>query len=39
VLVRHASRVLEAMTVQKAAGLSPVRPAAQGSQAAVSGPV
>ena len=33
VLTRHASRVLEAMTVQKAAGLSPLRTPARGSQA------
>jgi chemotaxis protein histidine kinase CheA len=33
VLVRHASRVLEAMTVQKAAGLSMPRPMAHGSHA------
>src|SRR5439155_17335966 len=39
VLVRHASRVLEAMTVQQAAGLSLPRPMARGSHAAVPGPV
>ncbi|HEY3157454.1 MAG TPA: hypothetical protein VGJ78_00725 [Vicinamibacterales bacterium] len=39
VLVRHASRVLEAMTVQQAAGLSLPRPMAHGSHAAVPGPV
>jgi len=33
ILVRHASRVLEAMTVQKAAGLSMPRPMAHGSHA------
>ena len=39
VLARHASRVLEAMTVQQAAGLSLPRPMARGSHAAVPGPV
>jgi hypothetical protein len=39
VLVRHASRVLEAMTVQQAAGLSLPRPVARGSRHAVPGPV
>ena len=39
VLVRHASRVLEAMTIQQAAGLSLPRPMARGSHAAVPGPV
>ena len=39
VLVRHASRVLEAMTVEQAAGLSLPRPMARGSHAAVPGPV
>jgi len=39
VLVRHASRVLEAMTVQQAAGLSLPRPMARGSHTAVPGPV
>lgn len=39
VLVRHASRVLEAMTVQQAAGLSLPRPMAHGSHTAVPGPV
>ncbi len=39
VLVRHASRVLEAMTIQQAAGLSLPRPMALGSHAAVPGPV
>jgi hypothetical protein len=39
VLVRHASRVLEAMTVEQAAGLSLSRPMARGSHAAVPGPV
>jgi len=38
VLARHASRVLEAMTVQKAAGLAP-RPMAHGSHVAVPGQV
>src|SRR5207237_1970613 len=39
VLVRHASRVLEAMTVQQAAGLSLPRPVARGSHTTVPGPV
>ena len=39
VLVRHASRVLEAMTVEQAAGLSLPRPLARGSHSAVPGPV
>ena len=39
VLARHASRVLEAMTVQQAAGLSLPRPMARGSHTAVPGPV
>ncbi len=39
VLVRHASRALEALTVQQAAGLSLPRPVARGSHAAVPGPV
>ena len=39
VLVRHASRVLEAMTVEQAAGLSLPRPMARGSHTAVPGPV
>jgi soluble lytic murein transglycosylase len=39
VLVRHASRVLEAMTVQQAAGLSLPRPAARGSHASMPGPL
>jgi hypothetical protein len=39
VLTRHASRVLEAMTVQQAAGLSLSRPMPRGSHAAVPGPV
>ena len=39
VLVRHASRVLEAMTVEQAAGLSLPRPMARGSHADVPGPV
>jgi len=39
VLVRHASRVLEAMTVQQAAGLSLPRPMAHGSHSTVPGPV
>ncbi len=39
VLVRHASRVLEAMTIQQAAGLSLPRPMARGSHTAVPGPV
>ena len=39
VLVRHASRVLEALTVQQAAGLSLPRPMARGSHTAVPGPV
>jgi hypothetical protein len=39
VLVRHVSRVLEAMTVQQAAGLSLPRPMARGSHTAVPGPV
>lgn len=39
VLVRHASRVLEAMTVQQATGLSPGRQVARASHAAVAGPV
>jgi hypothetical protein len=39
VLVRHASRVLEAMTVEQAAGLSLPRPMARGSHSAVPGPV
>ena len=37
VLVRHASRVLEAMTVQQAAGLSLPRPMVRGSHTAVPG--
>jgi rhodanese-related sulfurtransferase len=39
VLVRHASRALEAMTVEQAAGLSLPRPMARGSHTAVPGPV
>ncbi|MBI4263838.1 MAG: GAF domain-containing protein [Acidobacteria bacterium] len=39
VLVRHASRALEAMTVQQAAGLSLPRPLARGSHAPLPGPV
>src|SRR6185503_1635987 len=39
VLVRHASRVLEAMTVEQAAGLSLPRPMARGSHTVVPGPV
>lgn len=39
VLVRHASRVLEAMTVQQAAGLSLPRPVARGSHASMPGPL
>ena len=39
VLVRHASRVLEAMTVQQAVGLSLPRPVARSSHTAVPGPV
>jgi chemotaxis protein histidine kinase CheA len=39
VLVRHASRVLEGMTVEQAAGLSLPRPMARGSHSAVPGPV
>jgi hypothetical protein len=39
VLVRHASRVLEAMTVEQAAGLSLPRPMARGSHSVVPGPV
>jgi hypothetical protein len=39
VLVRHASRVLEAMTVQQVVGLSLPRPVARSSHTAVSGPV
>jgi hypothetical protein len=39
VLVRHASRVLEAMTVQQAVGLSLPRPMARSSHTAVPGPV
>jgi hypothetical protein len=38
VLIRHASRVLEAMTVQQAAGLSPQRPAVRTFTAAPAGP-
>jgi hypothetical protein len=38
-LVRHASRTLEAMTVQRAVGLSPAQPLARGSHAPVPGPV
>ena len=38
-LVRHASRTLEAMTVQRAAGLSPIRPLARASQPSLPGPV
>jgi hypothetical protein len=39
VLARHASRVLEAMTVQQAAGLSLPRPVARGSHASLPGPL
>lgn len=39
VLARHASRVLEAMTVQQAAGLSLPRPVARGSHASLPGPI
>ena len=39
VLARHASRVLEAMTVQRAAGLALARPAARGSHASLPGPL
>jgi hypothetical protein len=38
ILARHASRVLEAMTVQQAAGLSLPRPMARGSHALLPGP-
>lgn len=38
-LARHASRVLEAMTVQQAAGLSLPRPVARGSHASLPGPL
>lgn len=39
VLVRHASRVLEAMTVQQASGLSLPRFVARGSHASLPGPI
>lgn len=39
VLARHASRVLEAMTVQQAAGLSLPRPVARSSHASLPGPI
>jgi hypothetical protein len=39
VLGRHASRVLEAMTVQQAAGLALPRPMTRGAQTAVPGPI
>jgi hypothetical protein len=39
VLARHASRALEAMTVQQAAGLSLPRPVARGSHASLPGPI
>jgi hypothetical protein len=39
VLARHASRVLEAITVQQAAGLSLPRPVARGTHATVPGPL
>ena len=39
VLARHASRVLEAMTVQQAAGLSLPRPVARGSHGSLPGPI
>ena len=39
VLVRHASRVLEAMTVQQAAGLSLPRPIPRGAHGMLPGPV
>jgi len=39
VLVRHASRVLEAMTVLQVVGLSLPRPVARSSHTAASGPV
>jgi hypothetical protein len=39
VLARHASRVLEAMTVQQAAGLSLPRPVARGTHGTVPGPL
>ena len=39
VLARHASRVLEAMTVQQAAGLSLPRPVARGTHASLPGPL
>jgi hypothetical protein len=38
-LVRHASRTLEAMTVQRAVGLSPAKPLARTSHGSLSGPV
>jgi len=39
VLARHASRVLEAMTVQQAAGLTLPRPVARGSHGSLPGPL
>ncbi len=39
VLARHASRVLEAMTVQQASGLSLPRPVARGTHASLPGPL
>jgi hypothetical protein len=39
ILVRHASRALEAMTVQQAAGFSLPRPVARASHGALPGPV
>ena len=39
ILARHASRVLEAMTVQQAAGLSLPRPVSRGTHASVPGPL
>ena len=39
ILARHASRALEAMTVQQAAGLSLPRPVARASHAALPGPI
>lgn len=39
VLARHASRVLEAMTVQQAAGLTLRRPVARGSHGSLPGPL